>query len=367
MIEEIVLTGDSCSDISASLPIVKRELEKNDYHVLTDSEYGSDMFNVGLGRNDFKSTDDFVNTAVEWCCEKRKLLLKAASRLKHSKIVIIHDRGISDFLPYTDYDYYCRQIAKFSLTPVVARDSYGAVFHMVSNAKSNYGHTSGSNATKCESAYSSASLNGKIINAWVGHPHLRIIDCCGGFNERVNKLIEEIKSYLGIPKRFEIERRFLIRYPRLDKLDSLSNCRRVEIEQIYCIDKNGEPFRIRKRGIGDDCIYVKTLKRSINDTVREEYEDAISKDEYIRLSSFADKSRNPIIKSRYCLAENGKYFEIDVFPFWNDRAILEIELLNSSEKFDIPDCINVIKEITAEKKYRNSALAVCVPNEKIIE
>lgn len=361
MIEEIVITGSSCSDTSAALPIVKRELEKNDYHVLINSECAADMLNAETGQNDFKNTDDFVNAAIERYCENRQLLLKSASRLNHSKVVIIHDRGISDYLSLTDRDNYRRQIAKFGLTPVVARDSYGAVFYMLSTAKANHEQVF-SNDTHCKSS----TLDDKTLNAWVGHPHLRIIDCCGSFDEKIGRLIAEIKGYLGIPRRLEIERRFLIRYPDLDRLNRLPNCKKAEIEQIYCVSKGGEPFRIRKRGIGDDCIYIKTLKRSINDTVREEYEDAISKDDYGTLSSFADKSRNPIIKSRYCLAENGKYFEIDIFPFWNDRAIFEIELLDSSEAFDIPDYFDVIKEITAEKKYRNSALAVSVPYENII-
>ena len=32
-----------------------------------------------------------------------------------------------------------------------------------------------------------------------------------------------------------------------------------------------------------------------------------------------------IRKTRYCLTYKNQYFEIDIYPFWNDKAILEIE------------------------------------------
>jgi CYTH domain-containing protein len=39
----------------------------------------------------------------------------------------------------------------------------------------------------------------------------------------------------------------------------------------------------------------------------------------------ADPSCRPIRKTRYCLTYKNQYFEIDVYPFWNDKAIIEIE------------------------------------------
>ena len=40
----------------------------------------------------------------------------------------------------------------------------------------------------------------------------------------------------------------------------------------------------------------------------------------------ADTTKRQIRKTRYCLTYSGQYFEIDVYPFWKDRAIAEIEL-----------------------------------------
>ena len=53
----------------------------------------------------------------------------------------------------------------------------------------------------------------------------------------------------------------------------------------------------------------------------------------------------------------GKYIEIDVFPFWKDKAYLEIELISEDEKVEIPPFIEIIKEVTQDKRYTNKSIA----------
>ena len=70
-----------------------------------------------------------------------------------------------------------------------------------------------------------------------------------------------------------------------------------------------------------------------------------------------DPSRRPIRKTRYCLTEGSRYYEIDVYPFWSDRAIVEVELADENETVTLPEKLKVIKEVTEDKNYRNSELA----------
>ena len=79
----------------------------------------------------------------------------------------------------------------------------------------------------------------------------------------------------------------------------------------------------------------------------------------------ADTSRRQIRKTRYCLSYEGQSFEIDVFPFWNDRAIAEIELRTEEQEITFPGFIKVIREVTGEEEYRNSALARIGAAEKV--
>ena len=68
-------------------------------------------------------------------------------------------------------------------------------------------------------------------------------------------------------------------------------------------------------------------------------------------------SLGTISKYRYCIAWGSTYYELDVFPFWDKLALLEIELLSEEEEYTIPDFVTVLREVTMEKAFRNLALA----------
>ena len=61
------------------------------------------------------------------------------------------------------------------------------------------------------------------------------------------------------------------------------------------------------------------------------------------------------------LAYEGKEFEIDVYPFWQDKAVMEIELTDETETVKLPPEIEIIKEVTRDRRYTNAALAREIP------
>ena len=71
----------------------------------------------------------------------------------------------------------------------------------------------------------------------------------------------------------------------------------------------------------------------------------------------ADPAKRPIRKDRYCLADGNQYFEIDIYPFWKDKAIVEIELADAAEEIRFPKMLTLIREVTEELEYKNSSLA----------
>ena len=103
--------------------------------------------------------------------------------------------------------------------------------------------------------------------------------------------------------------------------------------------------------------YSKTRKITVNPLKRIEIENRLTQEEYINELLNADLTRGQIIKDRYCLSYKNQYFEIDVYPFWNDKAIMEIELCEENQEISIPDFIKVIKDVTDDDEYKNSSLA----------
>lgn len=92
-------------------------------------------------------------------------------------------------------------------------------------------------------------------------------------------------------------------------------------------------------------------------TPRIELEERLSQDEYLRLLMNADPEKRPIQKKRYCLVYENQYFEIDLFPFWTDQAIVEIELIREDSPVVFPPELEVIREVTGDPDYTNAALA----------
>ena len=235
---------------------------------------------------------------------------------------------------------------------------YDAVFHLVTAAKgAREFYTTANNAARTESAEEAAALDDKLISAWTGHPHLRVIDNSTSFEDKMKRLIAEIVSFLGEPEPYEIERKYLIEYPDIKWLESNPSCRRIEIIQTYLNSAAGEEVRIRQRGFGGNYIYFQTIKRKVSDIKRVEIERRLSQAEYLKLLMEADTAKRQIRKTRYCLTYDNQYFEIDVYPFWTDKAIAEIELSGENVAVAFPKQLKVIREVTGDEAYKNASLA----------
>ena len=208
-------------------------------------------------------------------------------------------------------------------------------------------------------------MDDKLISAWTGHPHFRIIDNSTDFEEKLERLLKEIASFLGEPEPFEIERKFLIYYPNIKELENMDNCTKVDITRTYLKSSDGVERRVRARGIDGDYLYYLTEKREISKLKRIETERKLSQVEYLQSLMESDNKLHTIHKTRYCLSENNQYFEIDIYPEWDRQAIMEIELNSEDQKIDVPDFIKIIKEVTDDDNYKNYGMAKEMPKQLI--
>jgi len=159
------------------------------------------------------------------------------------------------------------------------------------------------------------------------------------------------------PPHYEIERKFLIEYPDIEWLEGLSSCQHAKIVQTYLVSPPKEERRVREWISETEHLYFQTVKRKISDIKRIETESAISHKDYQRLLKDADPTKRQICKTRYRLTFEDQCFEIDVYPFWQDKAIAEIELCDENTPIVFPKEIKVIREVTSDENYKNEALA----------
>lgn len=274
------------------------------------------------------------------------------------KVLIVCDRGALDNKAYMNETEFAEAMKSIGSNEVELRDNYDAVFHLVTAAKgAEEFYTTANNFARTETVTEAAELDNKLISAWTGYPHLRVIDNTSSFEDKMKRLIAEISSFLGEPEPYEIERKYLIEYPDIKWLEGNPVCQRIEIIQTYLNSESDEEVRVRQRGVDGHYIYFQTIKKRVSDLKRVEIERRLSQAEYLELLMDADTSRKQIRKTRYCLIYKNQYFEIDVYPFWTDKAIAEIELSDENAEIIFPKQIKVIKEVTDDDSYKNVSLA----------
>lgn len=167
-------------------------------------------------------------------------------------------------------------------------------------------------------------------------------------------------------KHCEIERKYLIRYPDVRKLQAQKGVEQWEIVQIYLtVSGPGETRRIRQVVSDGEIKYYKTFKKRLTDLSNEEDEGEIDQLEYIHLCQEQQPGCKPVGKTRYRIPYEGHILEFDIYPFWMDRAILEIELEHENEGAAIPDYVQIIRDVSADPAYRNRSLAENVIYEEI--
>lgn len=355
---KIVITGGPCGGKSTAMSRMQSYFTELGYRVLFVPETATELIKGGVAPWTCCSNKDYQTCQIQLQMAKERIFEQAAAHMPDEKILIVCDRGAIDNKAYMSAQEYAEVLKTIGTTEVELRDHYDAVFHLVTAAKGAEAfYTTANNPARTETPEQAACIDDKIISAWTGHPHLRVIDNSADFDTKMRKLLHEISSFLGEPEPYEVERKFLIDYPDIRLLQSLDNCQRVEIIQTYLTSADGEEVRVRQRGCDGSYIYFKTIKRRINGMKCVEIEDRLSKDEYLTLLMNADTSKRQIRKDRYCLTYQNQYFEIDVYPFWTDKAIAEIELSSETDPVIFPDYIKVIREVTDDLSYKNAALA----------
>lgn len=147
----------------------------------------------------------------------------------------------------------------------------------------------------------------------------------------------------------EIERRWLVRLPDcLDKYES------HYIEQAYLEPTNGFQGRIRRW----DNKFIYTEKaRTGSSMSRIENEKEITETEYAELQQHT--ILNVIKKRRYIIPVGTLKFELDVFEnaVESGYGIMEAELPEESAAVEMPDFVEIVREVTDDSYYTNRNFA----------
>ena len=165
----------------------------------------------------------------------------------------------------------------------------------------------------------------------------------------------------------EIERKYLIEKPNFEELEKTYDLKKTKIFQTYLVSPEGEERRVRaKFCLNKNEKYFYTKKRNVetsNGLIREENEREISQIEYEIFLQEANPSLSTIRKERFVFDYERLTFEVDVYEFEQDYAVMEVELPSADAEVTLPPEIRVIKEVTHDKAFKNKAISknLCLP------
>jgi len=364
---EVVLTGGPGGGKTSAIPHLMRYYSERGIRVLCVPEMATLLFNSGISDlNTIRNEDPRAYASIQ-----AQLLLMYQSMRTHyqalaealapTKVLILYDRGPCDSLAYMDRGMFFAILSENSFTLHDVRDSYDLVVHMVTAADGAREHyTMDNNAARWESPDEAVIADRNTQRAWLGHPHLRVIDNSTDFEGKLSRLVTHVNSVIDGPVHVEYERRYLLNRPPYLDTPELMAAQQISIEQTYLLTEDADTeVRVRKWAQGAGISYFWTRKRKLESGGREEREALIRPTEYRHLLSQADPDRHQIHKTRYCFVHDSQHCELDRIerdgkdPLW----ILEVELLDEKAPFVPPDWLDIDKEITDDPAYSNSTLA----------
>ena len=212
--------------------------------------------------------------------------------------VLIMDRGVMDVKAYVDPDIWKAILSETGWTTIQLRDNrYDAVCHLVTAADGAEKFYGMDNQARYETPAQAREVDRKLINAYTGHPHYRIIDNRSekGFKGKVQSLVDFVALNVGLPDPSgRVTKKYLLQYKDGVLYDAPDDVMLeiFEVEEIYlkCEDPNMLESKVTCRGKGDSYVYEhSTLSKVNNEMIKKK--SRITAREYVQLCELTDPSK----------------------------------------------------------------------------
>ena len=362
MIRKIVLTGGPCAGKTTALVRVIEHFNSRGFKVFCIPEvptiYSLAGWNYLTPNRQLYFEGERAILETQLALEDHFMRLASVCA---KPVLIVCDRGAMDISAYIapeEWDSICGEAGTNSN---VLRERYDAVLHLVSAADgAEQYYTTATNSTRYEKADEEGlriarELDKKVIRAWTGHPHLRVINNHDDFERKMQRVLREISNVLGLPQPVTEERKYLV-----EVTGELPETIDSDILQTYLVSEPGTEVRLRRRSWpSGKVVNVHNTKKRTAPGEQIETERQVENALYESLLQQADPYRQSISKLRQSFIWKGQYFELDTYRGPLDGlVILETKGIADAEDVNFPPFIRVIKEITGNKEYYNYNLAL---------
>ena len=360
-IKRIVLTGGPCAGKTTALVRITEYFSNRGYKVFTIPEVPT-LYSLG-GWSYLTPNKDLYYEGERAILETQLALEDSFMRLAETcqkPVLIVCDRGTLDISAYISPEMWNDITAKAGTDTNALRNRDDPGLHLVSAADgAEQYYTTATNAARYEQMNEEGlriarELDKKVIKAWTGHPHLRVINNNDDFNAKLNRVLKEIAHVIGVPQPIEEERKYIV-----EITGELPECTESLITQTYLVGDPGSEIRLRRREWAGKSANILTTKSRVSQNEELVTERQISNNLYESMLQQADPYRHPIRKQRKSFIWKGQYFELDFYKGALDGlVILETKGIRSHEDVKFPPFLRAVKDVTGNKDYYNYTLAL---------
>ena len=360
-IVRIVLTGGPAAGKTTLISRILKEFKQDDgWRVITIPETATDLIS-GFGIKPFGnclSMLEFQDYVVADQLHKEKLALQAAQAVPEPNVLVVYDRALLDDKAYITDEEFEHVIRSFGLTTQTCMAKYDAVIHLVTCAKGAAFAYDLGNAARTESLDSAVEMDDKTLRAWSAHPNLKIVDNAVDFEQKIQRAMREIFRIVGRPEPMDKKHKYLIAMPDMNQLVVNYGAVPFEMTQDYLVMTNPNiERRVRRQKNGSDYLYFYTEKHRMPDGTMWDTERPISSKEYKKYLQEADLELQPVHKVKYRFNSGSQRFEIDVYPFSAERAVMFAYAGSDEAEVTPPPEITILQEVTGNREYKNKTLA----------
>lgn len=360
IVAKVVLTGGPCAGKTSALSKIENYFTEKGYKVLIISESATELIKGGIKPfgDDKMDIELFQELIMKYQLQKEVLYEQSVLNFsENTKCIIVYDRGLLDNKAYINQEKFTKILKKQKLSELKLMDNYDMILHLVTAADgAEEYYTLGNNSARIETIEEARELDRKTINAWAGHPNLKVITNECDFETKLGKVVNEINNLIGEPVSIKRQRKYLLDLSSSDLsfLDE-DNSTKIDITQYYLNATPKAETRVRVREYNGDKTYYLTVQlKGLKGKSSVLTEKKLSPKEFSKLLS-KYKNADFVNKVRYSFAIDKIYYRLDLFQ--DGTAILEVEPSTELENIVIDDRLKIVEDVTDNPYYDNHVMA----------
>lgn len=351
---KVVLTGIPSSGKTSVINSVIERFKEQGYRVLVVPETATEYILSGIQPFGEEGVDPvfFQELVLKKQLNKEELYDLAADYIGKDKTIILYDRGTLDGYAYVATEDMDKVVKKCGENRRDLLIRYDAVLFLEGAEKF---FTKENNKARYEkNASEAALLRKKLLNSYLGHDSLRVIQPREEMKDKQEEVINVIANMLGNPTRIREQHKYLVESIDVDSLGEVAS--KVDITQDYLKAPEGMEYRLRKIKQGSDTSYHFSIQKKNENGKREIIrEENLSQEEYERMLTMRSEEIETINKVRYSFVHANQYYKLDVFD--DGLLMLEVNLTKENPIVTLPDFITTLDDVTNNPDYTNNSIA----------